>query len=93
MGLKELNWLEIKRCFKDLENYRYPHAHPSRGKDGPVEIAQALYSSPVVEAILQTGEQFRPPRLADINRPKTDGMGYTHVQPGCRATRTFRQCW
>ena len=77
MGLQEWNWAEIERCFKELESYRYSHAHPSRGTDGPVEITESQYRSPVIEAILKAGEQFGLPRLADINTPNTDGIGYT----------------
>ena len=77
MGLKEWNWAEIERCFKDLESYRYAHADPSRGTDGPVQITESLYRSPVIEAIIKAGEQWGLPRLRDINTPNADGIGYT----------------
>jgi len=83
MGLGEWNWAEIERCFKGLESYRYPHADPSRGTDGPLEITESLYRSPVIEAILKMGL----PRLADINTPNTDGIGYTQATVNRRGRR------
>lgn len=87
MGLAEWNWGEIERCYKDLENYRYPHAHASRGKDGPLQITESLYRSPVIEAIIKAGEQFGLPRLEDINTPNTDGIGYTQATVDRRGKR------
>lgn len=88
MGLKEWSWKEIERCFRSLESYRYPHAHASRGTDGPVQITESLYRTPVIDAILQAGEQMGLPRLADINTPNTDGIGYTQSTVDRRGRRS-----
>ena len=92
MGLKGWGWQDIERCFKALESYRYPHADASRGREGPLEITESRYRSPVIEAILQAGEQLGLPRLADINTPRSEGIGFTQAtvdRKGRRAsTRT-----
>ena len=87
MGLEGWNWQQIERCYKALESYRYPHADPSRGQDGPLEITESLYRSPVIEAILKAGEQMGLPRLADINTPRTEGIGYTQATVDRRGRR------
>ena len=87
MGLQEWNWREIQRCFKNLESYRYEHADPSRGRDGPVQITESRYRSPVIEAIIEAGVQLGLPRLADINTPRTDGIGYTQATVDRRGRR------
>lgn len=79
MGFEEWSWDQIVRCYKSLESYRYPHADPSRGKDGPLQITESLYRSPVIEAIVRAGEQMGLPRLKDLNQPRTDGIGYTQA--------------
>ena len=79
MGIKGWEWSQIERCYKELESYRYAHADPSRGRDGPVQITESLYRSPVIEAVIKAGEQMGLPRLADINTPRTDGIGYTQA--------------
>lgn len=92
MGLKEWSWSEILRCYQSLESYRYPHADPSRGADGPVQITDSLYRSPVIAAIMDAGEQFGLPRLGDINTPNTDGIGYTQatIDRKARRSSTYR---
>ena len=88
MGLTEWSWNEIERCYQSLESYRYPHADPTRGTDGPVQITDSLYRSPVISAIMKAGEQFGLPRLGDINTPNTDGIGYTQATVDRRARRS-----
>jgi choline dehydrogenase len=88
MGLAEWNWREIERCYKDLESYRYPHADPSRGRDGPLQITESFYRSPVIKAIVQAGVEFGLPRLKDINTPNTDGIGYTQATVDRRGKRS-----
>lgn len=87
MGLQAWNWQQIERCYKDLESYRYPHADSSRGRDGPLQITESLYRSPVIEAVLKAGEQMGLPRLADINTPRTEGIGYTQATVDRRGRR------
>jgi choline dehydrogenase len=87
MGLQGWGWQQVERCFKEMESYRYPHADPSRGRDGPLEITESLYRSPVIEAVLQAGEQLGLPRLADINTPRTEGIGYTQATVDRRGRR------
>lgn len=87
MGIKGWDWREIERCFKCIESYRYPHADSSRGRDGPVQITESTYRSPVIEAILRAGEQMGLPRLADINTPRAEGIGYTQATVDRRGRR------
>ena len=87
MGLEEWSWSEISRCYRSLESYRYEHADPSRGKDGPLQITESLYRSPVIEAIVKAGGEFGLPVLADLNTPQTDGIGYTQSTVDRRGRR------
>ncbi|WP_421856489.1 GMC family oxidoreductase [Marinomonas sp.] len=79
MGLSEWSWEEVSRCFNEMESYRYPHAHASRGKNGPLQITELPYRSPVLDAVLKAGKEFGLPILKDINTPNTQGIGYTQA--------------
>lgn len=87
LGLTEWSWSEIERCFKSLESYRAPHADPSRGKTGPLQITESPYRSKVISAIVQAGAQLGLPVLKDINTPNTPGVGYTQATVDRRGRR------
>ncbi|RZF59232.1 glucose-methanol-choline oxidoreductase [Sphingomonas populi] len=87
MGLAEWSWSEMERCFKEMESYRYRHAHPSRGRVGPLQVTELPYRSPVISAALKAGEQMGLPVLKDINTPNTSGIGYTQATVDRRGRR------
>lgn len=86
-GLNEWSWKDMSRCFGEMESYRYPHAHPSRGRDGPLQITELPYRSKFLDAVKKAGEQFGLPVLADINTPDTQGIGYTQATVDRRGRR------
>ncbi|HWU04251.1 MAG TPA: GMC family oxidoreductase N-terminal domain-containing protein, partial [Novosphingobium sp.] len=89
MGFPEWNWAEIERCYQWMENYRAPGAHPSRGRDGALQITQSEHASPVFKALAAAAKTFRVPWLEDINAPNTQGIGrsqYTVSRKGQRAS-------
>lgn len=88
-GLSEWSWDKILPCFQWMENYREPGADPSRGRDGPLQLTNTTYRSPVMEAIFKAGETLGLKWLDDVNTPNTDGMGwsqYTVDRKGVRAS-------
>jgi choline dehydrogenase len=87
MGLAEWSWDEIARCFGEMESYRYDHAAPSRGRKGPLQITEAPFRSDIISAIIEAGVEMGLPRLADINTPGTDGIGYTQSTVDRRGRR------
>lgn len=78
-GNEGWGWREIERCYKRLENYDYPDADPSRGRNGPVSVTRISQRSPLLNAVIDAGAAIGLPRLADINKPATEGIGYTQV--------------
>lgn len=86
-GLNEWSWQDMARCFGEMESYRYPHAHPSRGRSGPLQITELPYRSKFLDAVKRAGEQFGLPVLADINTPDTQGIGYTQATVDRRGRR------
>lgn len=71
------SWEGIQSAYMSIENYREAGAHGSRGQDGPLQVTQSLYRSPVTAAALAAGEELGLPRLADVNQPGGEGIGYS----------------
>lgn len=86
-GLTEWSWDTMLPHFKWMEKYTTKGAHASRGGKGPLEISQAKYRSPVMNAIIKTGESLGLKWLDDINTPKTDGMGWSQFTVTRRGRR------
>lgn len=89
MGLPSWGWDEIARCYKTLESYREPGAHPGRGHDGELQITAATYQSPVFDALAQGFAAQGMPWLDDITTPNAHGAGrsqYTVDRKGVRET-------
>ena len=76
-GLTGWGWDEIARCYQQIEDYRYPGAHPGRGHGGPLQITPSDYQSPVFEALLDACESAGMPRVSDITAPGITGVGRT----------------
>lgn len=77
VGGPDWSWHSIERAYQHIESYQEPGAHASRGRDGPLQITQSTYRSPVTEAALLAGQEQGLPFLTDINQPNTDGIGYS----------------
>lgn len=86
-GNTEWRWVEIERCFREMENYRDKGAHPSRGRDGPLQLTQLPYRSPVIAASMEAGVEMGLMRLDDVNTPGTAGIGYTQATVDRRGRR------
>lgn len=89
MGLSEWSWDTVLPCYQWIENYREPGADQSRGRNGPLQLTQTTYRSPVMEAIFKAGGTLGLRWLDDVNTPDTDGMGwsqYTVDRKGVRAS-------
>ncbi|WP_224008961.1 MULTISPECIES: GMC family oxidoreductase [Paraburkholderia] len=87
MGLREWSWSEVERCFGEMENYRYRHGHRSRGRNGPLQVTELPFRSPVIDAAREAGRQMGLPVLDDINTPNTQGIGYTQATVDRRGRR------
>lgn len=83
----EWRWSEIVRCFGAMESYREPGADPTRGRDGPLQVTQLPYRSPAIAAMVEAGVEMGLPRLSDINKPGTTGIGYTQATVNRRGRR------
>lgn len=70
-------WGAIAHAYGQIESYREDGAHPSRGKDGPLQVTQSSYRSPVTAAVLAAGKELGLNVLSDINQPGGDGIGYS----------------
>jgi choline dehydrogenase len=77
VGGADWAWDAIQRTYQRIESYTEPGAHVSRGQDGPLQITQSTYRSPVTDAALKAGEELGLPLLTDINQPGTDGIGFS----------------
>jgi len=86
-GNGEWAWSEIERCFMQMESYQAPGAHPSRGREGPLQVTQLPYRSPAIAAAVEAGVELGLPRLDDINTPATLGIGYTQATVTRRGRR------
>src|SRR5581483_1998894 len=87
LGLHEWSWEQVARCFREMESYRYPHADPSRGRNGPLQITELPYRSRFLEAVKRAAMQLGLPVLPDINSPHTQGIGYTQATVDRRGRR------
>lgn len=87
LGLHEWSWEQVARCFREMESYRYPHADPSRGRNGPLQITELPYRSRFLEAVKRAAMQLGIPVLRDINSPSTQGIGYTQATVDRRGRR------
>ncbi|MEO6092380.1 MAG: GMC family oxidoreductase N-terminal domain-containing protein [Novosphingobium sp.] len=87
MGFEAWSWREVGRCFREMESYRHPHADPSRGRDGPLQITELPFRSPFLDAVQRAAGEFGLPILDDINTPDTQGIGYTQATVDRRGRR------
>ncbi len=87
MGLTDWSWKEVERCFSAMEDYRYPHAHASRGRGGPLQVTELPFRTPVLNASLSAAREMGIPVLKDINTPNTQGIGYTQATVDRRGRR------
>lgn len=87
LGLKEWSWQDMLPCFKWMESYRGKGAHASRGQDGPLQITQSTYASPVMNRIIEAFMQVGLPWLDDVNTPNTHGIGRSQFTVDRRARR------
>lgn len=76
-GNLDWGWDAIEHAYKSIESYREIGAHNSRGIEGPLEITQQIYRSPVISAMVAAGQEIGLPTLQDINQPNTDGIGFS----------------
>lgn len=83
----EWAWSEMQRCFTEMESYRDPDRHISRGQGGPLQITKLPYRSPAISAIIEAGGQMGLKTLGDINAPGEIGIGYTQATVDRRARR------
>ncbi|HQS96476.1 MAG: glucose-methanol-choline oxidoreductase [Novosphingobium sp. 17-62-19] len=86
-GLAGWGWDEIARCYRKIESYREPGAHPGRGRDGELQITASTYQSPVFDALAAGFGTQGMPWLDDITTPSTHGVGrsqYTVDRKGVR---------
>lgn len=68
-------WRDIESIYKSLESYKESGADGSRGVDGPLQVTQSVYKTPVVSAMLAAGQEIGLPALQDVNQPGTEGIG------------------
>lgn len=87
LGNPGWNWQEMLRVFKGLEDYRGEGADPTRSRTGELQITASPYRSPVLDAVLRGGAEIGLPILSDINKPNTDGIGYTQSTVDRRGRR------
>lgn len=80
-------WDSIERVYKSIESYRENGADSSRGLDGPLEVTQRTYRSPLVSAMIAAGEEIGLPALQDINQINTDGIGFSQFTVDRRGHR------
>ncbi len=78
-GNSEWSWNEMKRVFKEMENFVGPNPDPSRGKGGPVEITELVDDTPVALATIEAAKSLGIPFIADVNGEKRGGIGFTQT--------------
>lgn len=86
-GLTDWGWPEVARSYAAMESYCDPHADPSRGRYGPLQVTQLPFRSPFLDAVVAAAGQLGLPYLADINTPGRDGIGYTQATVDRRGRR------
>lgn len=88
-GLSGWGWDEIARCYRRIESYRAPGAHPGRGRDGELQITPSDHKSPVFDALVEAFATAGMPWVSDITTPGISGLGrtqYTVDRHGVRET-------
>ncbi|MFU8865207.1 MAG: GMC family oxidoreductase N-terminal domain-containing protein [Rhodobacterales bacterium] len=68
-------WKDIERAYRSIESYRESGADKSRGVDGPLQVTQRSYRSPLIFAALAAGKEIGLPTLKDmVIPPESKGL-------------------
>ncbi|MFM6853185.1 MAG: GMC family oxidoreductase, partial [Sphingopyxis sp.] len=86
-GLTGWGWDDMAAAYQQIENYRAPGAHATRGADGPLQITPSDYDSDVFRAIAAAGQGMGVPWLDDICTPGVQGIGRTQYTVDRRGKR------
>lgn len=74
-GAKGWGWSEMGRAFKAIERHELG-GDDVRGGDGQLPVTLCPDRTPLNEALIRAGEEMGVPRVADLNRPEQEGVGY-----------------
>lgn len=80
-------WNAVQQVYKSIESYRESGADSTRGQDGPLEVTQRTYRSPLISAMIAAGQEIGLPALQDINQINTDGIGFSQFTVDRRGHR------
>ncbi len=86
----EWSWAQMERVYREMEDFRGPAPHPSRGKGGPLQITELDGSrfKPVFDAVFKAAAAMGLPYQPDINAPGQSGIGYSQVTINARGRRS-----
>lgn len=77
MGNPGWAWADMLPVFQAMESYIAPGAHPTRGRDGPLQIKVSPFRARVLDAAREAGATLGIDWLDDINTPGRLGLGVT----------------
>ena len=79
-GCSGWGWQRMLPAFRAIENTGDGEARDRAGSGAPLRIGFAGERTALGEALIQGGEALGIPRVADLNHPRQEGVGYaTHT--------------
>lgn len=84
LGCTGWNWNTMNEALKAIEDHQLG-AGENRGSGGPIRVSAGPFRYPLVEDMLQAGEEMGLTRLADLNDSHGERVGlYSHCTKGGR---------
>ncbi|HZU63905.1 MAG TPA: GMC family oxidoreductase N-terminal domain-containing protein, partial [Novosphingobium sp.] len=80
LGARGWGWRHMGAAFHAMESHEEggdDTGGDGTGNEGPLRLSQESGRDPFSEAFIAAGEQMGLPRVADLNRPGREGVGYT----------------
>jgi choline dehydrogenase len=75
MGATAWGWRDMAPAFQAIENHEFGSGD-GRGTAGPLKITVSAERSELAERVIAAGEKLGIKRVADLNHPAQDGIGY-----------------
>lgn len=76
LGAKGWGWEAMSRAFQAIESAEEPGEVGTGRRRGPLRITITPERTELSEALVRAGEQLGIPRVADLNHPGQEGVGY-----------------
>lgn len=74
-GAEGWDWRQMARVFREMEDHSLGEGG-GRGVGGPLGVTVFADGNELSESFIRAGERMGVPRVADLNNPEQEGVGY-----------------